>query len=98
METNANYDRVNKSVLLFFIRKNILEGGQCISMKTITDISGCNCSDRRDRFHVKQILEEEIKNELIILTISTKDPQVVLRSSDLHLSGAIFHSSNNIIL
>ena len=93
-ESYTSYDKVNKSMLLQFIRKNILEGGQCISMKSITDISGFNGNDRRDRFHVKQILEREFNNELIIFTISKKDPQVVLRSADLHSSGAIFHSSN----
>ena len=67
-------------------------------MKTITDISGFDGDDRRRRFHIKQILHEEFRNKVIILTISSKDPQVVLRSDDLHASGSIFHSSKKTAL
>ena len=94
VSTGGNVKRGNKDELLSLIQVNILAGGQCISMKTLTDIYRLNGSDKKSRYHVKHIVEEEFKGKFIIMTVEANKPQVILRSIDLHTSGSVFHSSN----
>ena len=75
-----HYQKGNADKLFSYIEENILSFGRSISTQQLTEIFGISGYDRRSRYYVKNIIKEKYGDKLIFLTVSTNEPQVVLRS------------------
>ena len=60
-------------------------------MKILTDVYGYDGNDRRTRFKVKKIVEDDFRDQVIFIA-SVNEPQVVARIS-AQSSGEVFHSN-----
>ena len=61
-----------------FVRDRIVDGGQSVSIKLLTEVYGLDKEDCGLRGKVKQMLLREFNDELLFVTVSNNEVQVVL--------------------
>ena len=66
-----------------FVRDRIVDGGQSVSIKLLTEVYGLDKEDCRLRGKVKQMLLREFNDELLFVTVSNNETQVVLSKNVL---------------
>ena len=66
-----------------FIREHVLEGNQCLSMKLLADMYGFNSEDKRLRMKLKQRLQSEFSDELLFVSPTCHEAQVVISKKSL---------------
>jgi hypothetical protein len=66
-----------------FVRDRIVDGGQSVSIKLLTEVYGLDKEDCRLRGKVKQMLLREFNDELLFVTVSNNEAQVVLSKNVL---------------
>ena len=66
-----------------FVRDRIVDRGQSVSIKLLTEVYGLDEEDCRLRGKVKQMLLREFNDELLFVTVSNNEAQVVLSKNVL---------------
>ena len=80
-ESNDSKERLTR--LFQFVKDHVIEGEQAISIKLLTEIYGLDEEDCRLRGKVKQMLLKEFKEELLFVTVSINEAQVVISKNVL---------------
>ena len=66
-----------------FVRTHILEGEQSVSIKLLTEVYGLDKEDCRLRGKVKEKLLQQFGDELLFITVSSNEAQVVMSKQAL---------------
>ena len=90
LETCGNGD---KDALHRYILEHVIRDNESVSMKTLTDVYGLDGNNRRKRYYVKKVIEDDFLDQVIfIASLSKHQPQVVVRV-DAQNNGELIHSS-----
>ena len=71
-------EKGGKERLHLYILEKIIRDNNCVSMKILTDVYGYDGNDKRMRFKVKKMIEDDFRDQVIFIA-SVNEPQVVAR-------------------